>query len=251
MTQCRYFGRSAKGCTRGNKCAYKHSWDGLEQKDRCLACGAKGHTAGGCPAAKPPAPRTPRPPAPSLAPQPTATPTTRSVRVDESQNQMVEPPPIPASPVTTTTSELKDVLAEAGKVLKAISMSQVKSLNVGTARTTRATLTQGGGVDQEESQEGMNDPNPMGGGLLDSGASNPLRPAKKGELEASSEVKVTLAGEQIKVLNQTPLGTIVVEDDQKVALQPIVPLGALISELGCSLQGLKFWRRRRRQTGRV
>ena len=86
----------------------------------------------------------------------------------------------------------------------------------------------GGNNVLENEEEGL-------GGLLDSGASNSLRPAMDGEMEMASRVKVTLAGEDMKVLNQTALGTIIVPDDKGQGIQPIVPLGALITDLGCTL----------------
>ena len=247
MTPCRYFGKSAKGCTRGNKCPYKHSWEGLEQKDRCLACGAKGHMARDCPTKKPPPPRTPRlPTAPPTTPQPKAT-SSRSVRIDEEKNQTVEP----ATPSTTTQpaapSELKEVLAEASKVLKAISTAQAKTVNVVFPLVPRmgsllgvmnsaSTTTSMDGHKEDDAEE---DARSIAREILDSGASNPLRPAHTGELESTSSVKVTLAGEDTKILNQTPLGTIVVQKNQGTQIQPIVPLGALMTELGCTLHWTK------------
>ena len=46
---------------------------------------------------------------------------------------------------------------------------------------------------------------------------------------------VTLAGDGTKVLSQNQWGTIVIPEQQAEKVQPIVPLGALITELGCTL----------------
>ena len=71
-------------------------------------------------------------------------------------------------------------------------------------------------------------------GLLDSGASHPMRSATSVEYSGGSPVSVTLAGEGVRVLRQNDQGTILVEKEQG-QVQPIVPLGALIQDLGYTL----------------
>ena len=70
-------------------------------------------------------------------------------------------------------------------------------------------------------------------GLLDSGASHPLRPSTGDE--KTTPVLVTLAGDGTKILAQNQFGTIIVPRDAARETQPIVPMGALVMELGCSL----------------
>ena len=72
-TQCRYFGKSAKGCMRGRQCPYMHPWEGLEQKERCLACGGKGHLVKECPTRKPQRPKGAPNSSPSSAASPSPT----------------------------------------------------------------------------------------------------------------------------------------------------------------------------------
>ena len=150
------------------------------------------------------------------------------MRIDESKNEVREPPAQPEavpSAAIGQAAELKDMLAEAGKVLKALSATHLKSLHLGSA-TSEDDVYQKIGQFEEEMQPT---------GLLDSGASNPLRMASKGELDTSAQVTVTLAGDDTRVLSQTPLGTIVIPESATSAVQPIVPLGALIHDLGCKL----------------
>ena len=68
---------------------------------------------------------------------PTAPTSARAVRVDESKNQVIDPPggsqpsTVTALPTSSsTTADLKEVLCEAGKMLKALSASQLKALKV-------------------------------------------------------------------------------------------------------------------------
>ena len=60
-----------------------------------------------------------------------------------------------------------------------------------------------------------------------------MRQAQPEEYGCAVPVKVTLAGEDEKILKQNMRGTILIQEEHKV--QPIVPLGALIEELGYSL----------------
>ena len=51
------------------------------------------------------------------------------------------------------------------------------------------------------------------GGLLDSGASNAMRPADPEEYRNGIPVKVTLAGEEERILRQNRQGTVLVEEE--------------------------------------
>ena len=174
-TLCRYFGKTQKGCVRGAKCPFKHSWDGMESKDRCLACGGKGHLAKECPTKKNAAAKsTPR--APSATPDPAA----RSVRVDEAKNQVVEVPaatstaiPAATSSASSQASELREVLNEAGKMLKALSAAQAKACKVVNPLEDRIYQFDEVSMAVEKRVKGIEEESM---GLLDSGASHPLKP---------------------------------------------------------------------------
>ena len=69
-------------------------------------------------------------------------------------------------------------------------------------------------------------------GLLDSGATHPLRAKRKGErLHHLPKVKVTLAGDKEIYMALTPTGVIVGEE----GTEPIVPMGLLTAVLGCEI----------------
>ena len=49
-TPCMFFGKRDTGCSRGRKCPYLHSWDGVPDKpSRCRECSSTKHFAKDCP----------------------------------------------------------------------------------------------------------------------------------------------------------------------------------------------------------
>eukprot|EP00435_Cladocopium_sp_Y103_P057763 s1049_g20.t1 len=70
-------------------------------------------------------------------------------------------------------------------------------------------------------------------GLLDSGATHALRGRRRGEsLKDMAEVKVTLACDRDATLRMNQWGTMI---NQHEETEPIVPLGKLVNQLGCSV----------------
>ena len=258
VTPCKFFGKTYKGCARLQKCPFLHTWEGLEREkpSRCLACGGK-HMVKDCPHKKPhgtssttTGPQGASTTTPSTAKAPPTTPrntsststpavaASKTVRIDD--NPEVEHLPARGSGAASSEAlDLKEVLADVGKVLKAMSTTTLKKFTVDEAaaeaqqRGLMATeeeiphkVTKSAVMEQGENEEGT--------GLLDSGASHSLRPAKWSEYQKGQPVKVTLAGEDVKLLMQNDYGTILVQEEQS-AIQPIVPLGAVIQELGYTL----------------
>ncbi|CAE7708795.1 unnamed protein product [Symbiodinium sp. CCMP2592] len=247
---CRFFGKTFRGCARASKCPFLHSWEGLEKErpTRCLACGGK-HMAKECPNKKGGSPTST---ANARTPSTTrngneqngatsSTTTTRAVRIEEKpegeKNEATASTP-------TTTTELKEVLADVGKMLKAMTaVTTIKHVKVqddplwAKIKMLSAKL----GYDEEEGT----------GGLLDSGASHPMRVATTQEYDESIPVKVTLAGEEERVLRQNGQGTVLLKPGEAEDSQPIVPLGAIIRDLGCNLQwkddGIKLFHPQRGQ----
>ena len=258
VTPCKFFGKTYKGCARLQKCPFLHTWEGLEREKptRCLACGGK-HMVKECPHKKPhgtssnPAgasststaasstakapPTTPRNTASTST---TATAASKTVRIDDTP-EVEHVPARGSGAATSDTLDLKEVLADVGKVLKAMSTTTLKKFTVEEATTEGQQrglmetkdeiphkVTKSAVMGQSENEEST--------GLLDSGASHPMRPAKLSEYQKGQPVKVTLAGEDVKLLMQNDHGTILVQEEQAVIL-PIVPLGAVIQELGYTL----------------
>ncbi|CAE7918112.1 TY1B-DR3, partial [Symbiodinium necroappetens] len=80
--------------------------------------------------------------------------------------------------------------------------------------------------------------------LLDSGATNPFRPANKGEEMEAMPIQVQLADGQAVLLRQNRAGTLMPYSKKQAAEKGtntvIVPLGSLVQELGCTVA----WTRR-------
>ena len=69
---------------------------------------------------------------------------------------------------------------------------------------------------------------------MDSGATHPLRPLRKGEGDGTyKRVSVTLANGETTSLQVTPGGIMVTD---RADAEPIVPMGQLVHELGCEIK---------------
>ena len=237
---CKFFGKTYKGCARAGKCPFLHSWEGIDKVGRCLACGGKNHSAKECPHKKsaatgetintPTSPtRSPPTRQPTSSTSSSAT-TNKNVRIDENPQVETIPsrPTSSASATGTDPIDLKEVLADVGKMLKAMSATTLKAIRVEAAdETIEEELRVKRAAEEKESDLERT-------GLLDSGASHPMRPAEQREYQEGQPVRVTLAGEDVRVLRQNSQGTILVQEEG-TSIQPIVPLGAVIENLGYTL----------------
>ncbi|CAE7797213.1 RE1 [Symbiodinium sp. CCMP2592] len=130
--------------------------------------------------------------------------------------------------------DLQEVLADVGKMLKSMSATSLKKISVmemGFKEKLDAVGAQlkTSVVKEEASMSG----------LLESGASHAMRVATEEEYQKGQPVSVTLAGEDVRVLRQNLQGTVLVRDEEGQVVQPIVPLGPVIEELGCTLKWKK------------
>ena len=79
-------------------------------------------------------------------------------------------------------------------------------------------------------------PNPIAYALLDSGATHAMRQARdEEEWEAASEVQVSLAGDTTTTMRLTSSGTLLLPPGRDGLVQPIIPMGAIIEQLGHKL----------------
>ena len=71
-------------------------------------------------------------------------------------------------------------------------------------------------------------------GLINSGATHPLRPRRPGERDTTyKRVSVTFANGKTTSLQVTPGGIMVTD---RHAVEPILPMGQLVQDLGCQVK---------------
>ena len=92
------------------------------------------------------------------------------------------------------SADLKEVLADVGKMLKAMSATTIKTVRV----LEDQSLPKEDTVVKRAMESFVEDQAETG--LLDSGASHPMRPADADEYRKGQPVRVTLAGEDVRVL---------------------------------------------------
>ncbi|CAE7529331.1 GIP, partial [Symbiodinium necroappetens] len=241
---CRFY-TSDEGCRRGKACKYEHSMKDLnkaERRDRCYECGAKGHLAAACPTKKEAQQK-----AVAAGDSPAsstggtggrrATTTAKSQRGSEA-GETTQNVATPTAAATSTMSAetpvqgvpVEQLIEDAQKLMKAF-MEQKAAPHVQVFRVEEMAKRDCGSSpalrEFYRQNEELVNLNRMG--LLDSGATHPLRPKTvKDNIGSMDNVNVTLAGENRVQMEQNKAGTIV--SDQNI--QPIVPLGTLIKALG-------------------
>ena len=258
---CRFFTSDA-GCRRGSNCKYSHDFASKEEKRaRCWHCGSRQHRQGECPVKDP-----------NKAQKPTSTPSAASSGASNSATtsgsiatmvSVPEPKAVGTAPLSTastltssTTSgetvvngepvqpftpealqnpELQSFMKEVNTMLQRFSrLNQLTVVN-DTVLATKIRKLEAEIEDNAGSTTWA---------LLDSGATNPFRPAGDGEELETTPVQVQLADGQAVLLRQNRAGTLMPYSKKQAAEKGtntvIVPLGSLVQELGCTVQ----WTRR-------
>ncbi|CAE7274583.1 GIP [Symbiodinium sp. CCMP2456] len=154
------------------------------------------------------------------------TTTTKSVRIDDVPEVEHISATSAATEITASdqTPDIKEMLADVGKMLKQMTAVNIK----------KVTIVEAGFEQKVEEIEAAMKASTVAAedgstnGLLDSGASHAMHLAQGDEYSKGSAVKVTLAGEDVREMKQNLHGTVLVEDNGANAVQPIVPLGAVI-----------------------
>ena len=236
---CKFY-LSDEGCRRGKSCRYEHSMKDVskaERRERCYECGAKGHMSSACPTKR----EQPQQRAMTTSDSPQSSTGGahnkkggRPPKSDESAEQGTS-----ATTTTTPTSTVEppvqgvpveQLIEDAQKMMKAF-MDQKAGSAVKVLRVEGETSRVIG--DSPTLKELLREPEEWGRlcqmGLLDSGATHPLRPrTSEDQATGLGPVNVTLAGENKVQMDQTKAGTILGGE----GTQPIVPLGTLVKALG-------------------
>ena len=144
------------------------------------------------------------------------------------------PAPTPAEstsqqPSSTSQPSIKRLAITSIMPASCFSSSHLETPNLGCPNPTSRAETGGLG--------GPDFPKPIAYALLDSGATHPMRQAKdQHEWDDALEVQVSLAGDNSTLMRLTQSGTLLLPPLERAgSVQPIVPMGAVIEQLGYSL----------------
>ena len=257
---CRWFAKSDEGCKKGMECPFQHDWAGVSKAGRCLVCSGVGHQKKDCPTKKsadgPQATSSPSSAkgkgkgdkgAQASTAASGATPATRAVSMATPTKDQPQPGPEP-SPTSSPASASKEPPGDIQQILPD-AHQMLRTMMATTAPSASSTTT--GAPTYESIQRQLDEmrlkamkvkevvvsEDSSRGALLDSGATHVLRPAKdENEHLQSKEVPVVLAGDERRLLKQTPGGSIILNPTTGEEAQTILPLGRLVSCLGCSLK---------------
>ena len=242
---CRFY-VTDEGCRRGKACKYEHTMKDLskaERRDRCYECGAKGHMAVACPTKKEAQQK-----AVSAGDSPSSSTGGTGGRgtkggkgqraTDQGEGGATQPTTTSSTTTTpTTTTEapvqgvpVEQLIEDAQKLMKAFveqkAQPVVQALRVDDATSKRDCQSPALREFMKQNEELIRMSRM---GLLDSGATHPLRGRmEQDQAGAMDSVNVTLAGENRVQMTQNKAGTIIAHQDA----QPIVPLGTLVEALG-------------------
>ena len=259
---CKFFS-SKTGCYKGSACKFDHTFESQEdKKSRCRECGSQAHRKGDCPVL---AARTGKSPKSSGkdtgqpgAASSTSTlqqaslldssPSLRQQAILESiqavQNAVngltssVQAPNQPASvpqqapqvsasePSRPEESEVKDLIKEANAMLSKLTRLQAMEVKTNESLGELRAGIKAAGLEFDE-----------GLALLDTGASHAFKTAGRADVERAAPVRVELAGGRFVTLKQNKAGTLLAaaDDPEAANATPILPLGALVQQLGCDL----------------
>ena len=268
--KCSFY-HGPNGCKKGNDCTFQHDWSSFtatEKGLRCKVCGAKGHRSAECRAgakveekAKPKfqvrspstkgTPEVPQPP-----PPPNRDAMLKSMLADAASilHQTI---PVATTEVPTSERSPASHAAPTTSGAGTGATPQAQSVTPGTPVTIETltaqleslrSMARGFEAKACRVDEVIAAEREMNRVLLDSGATHPVIPYKEG-LSGLEKVSVTLAGDGKQQWMRTRGGTLVVppaHDGSQDSSPPqtIIPLGALVETLGCSVtwskkQGLK------------
>eukprot|EP00438_Fugacium_kawagutii_P030710 Skav213064 [mRNA] locus=scaffold364:594309:601403:- [translate_table: standard] len=218
--RCKFF-LTEGGCKRGKACTWSH--DGKDDKKRCWNCGSVDHFAPACTRPKSQAEGKQRPKAQKIEGESAPSSPTKEEKPDSPGTSMAE------------------LLEEANKMLKTL------TANASTASSSGGSV-EGEAKDDvvERLQQQLNSlkqkqkafrlnriAQGSNTGLLDSGATHPLRsPKDEEDVNQYKRVEATLADGRVVELRMSRGGAMISPDQQ---VEPIVPLGRLAQDLGCRI----------------
>ena len=234
-SKCRFF-LTDSGCRKGKECKFSH--DLKDDRRRCYTCGAVDHLSPACP-------RKSSQDSPKKA---------KGLQVEGEKEKNV------SSPVDSSSSSespgMKELLEEAARALKSLNG------DASTSPSSSASVKEDTEEGKKEVLEKLNAhlktlslkvlrlnrlSRGARQGLVDSGATHPLRPKYQWEdVTGHKVVDVTMANGSVEKLRISPSGSMIASHYD---IEPIVPMGQLIEKLGCTVQwlpqGASIWHPKR------
>jgi hypothetical protein len=216
--KCKFY-LTTEGCRKGKECRYSHAE--RDGKRRCYTCGSTEHMAPDCP----------RKPSTEGSP-----PKQKTAKAEGDQ----VPGGAKGSEDQGGEAEtMKGLIEEANKMLRSLTSSSAAG---SSASSTSEKEEDSRSEVLSRLQAQLNSlktfklvriTNGMSKGLIDSGATHPLRPTKSFEDDTNmKEVEVSLADGGSVRLHMTAGGSMVTAESN---VEPIVPMGMLIDVLGCEV----------------
>jgi hypothetical protein len=241
--RCKFY-LSEAGCRRGKECSWPH--EGGDGKRRCYICGSTEHLAPSCTRPRVPNDGSPRKQKSAkaegeeLSPQSKEeSPSKRSPAEQSMRDRKGSPAEQSMRDRKGSPAEqsMRDLLEEANKMLKSLTTTSSASSEASKEEDTKEEIMQRlqqqlNAIKLKKFQlKRMSRGWKMG--LIDSGATHPLRPPRPNEDVGSyRKVTVSLADGTEAKLPMTSSGVMIGLDDD---VGPIVPMGLLTGKLGCEI----------------
>ena len=221
---CRFF-LTDGGCKKGKSCSWIHQ---LDDQKRCWSCGSKDHFANTCPRAEDGQGKG-SPEKGGGKGKDSTKGMLKTAKKEEGKNTEDASGSVREedknSEAATETDVMKNLLEEANKMLKSVTArskedEKMMVLQRQLEELRKMKVFRLTKMESKESQRG----------LIDSGATNPLRARRRNErIEEMEKVEVTLAtGEKVE-MRMSAAGVMVSQDRN---IEPILPMGLLGGSLG-------------------
>ena len=217
---CKFF-LTDSGCRRGKDCRWSH--DLKDDQRRCYSCGSTKHLAPNCPTKDPVSPTSS-----------TSPPKVKKEKEDEKGRKEDDE----KSAGGTEGEKMDELLEEANKMLRMMKDKETSEAKMNklhqqldeikrSIKTLKLTKVREAKVGSKKEEEW---------GLLDSGATHPLRPLALTDcVDSLKKVSVSLADGRTTPLLMTEAGVMI---STNLAVEPIVPLG-ILAGCGCSISWKK------------
>eukprot|EP00435_Cladocopium_sp_Y103_P030730 s947_g7.t1 len=225
--RCKFY-LTDTGCRKGKQCSYSH--EARDERRRCWTCGATDHMSSSC--SRPKASGSGSDGSPQKPKQ-------MKVEADEKSEKKDSD----TASVSSQESVMQNLMDEANKVLRSLNPGASSSTPSSTGMSSKEVEVRSEVMDRLQQQldamklktfrlQSISTNSVLG--LIDSGATHPLRPLREGENDSHyAEVEVALANGSTTRMKMSPGGAMISPNSR---VEPIVPMGLLAEELQCTIE---------------